>query len=91
MWDLFFFCNMFFSVKYYKVYEALLCNQSLNGVSHNMRSNEKGDVTCLNVPQVNIRETSGCDVFPSCPGDDASVPKKEPQAFKHVLEEEGPA
>lgn len=56
-----------------------------------MRPNEKGDVSRLDVLQLNVRETSCCEVFPRSPGDHASVAEKEPHAFEHVLEEESPA
>lgn len=72
------------------LFPVVSCDQSFNGVSHNVRSNEKSDIVCFNVPQVNVGETSRFEVFPRCSGDDASVPKKEPHAFEHMLEEVRP-
>lgn len=87
-------CNISVFFSSVKMLQSLrstsLSNQSFNGVSHNMRSNEKGDIMRLNVLYVNVRETSCLEVFPRCSGDDASVPKKEPQAFQHMLEEVRP-
>lgn len=89
----------FFTLKCYKVSEAHTeqkyfyppTRQSFNGISHNMRSDEKSHIFCLNVSQVNVRETSSLQVFPCCSGDYASIPKKEPQMFKHMLEEVYPS